>query len=541
MLLKKLSDFYIKNEKIILLTFFLLCFVFSRGPYLNRDVVNPDSVNWHTRSEQFVNGLKYFQLDKTYQHYQPGVTLMWIMGSSIEVVKQLFLNDAPYSRFTFPIYDLIAKITVVTFQLVLSFLAIYLFSRFFDLRKAVLIVLAFSMEPFFIGNSRLVHLDILLSLLLLNGLLLSFWAVKEFSWAKLVISALLFALAFLTKSIGVGGFLFAAGVGGLVILFDLKKTGETTSAAIKKAFKFSGALTIGTIALIFLFWPALWVNFKEVLEFLYYGAFRVGLAKGHNQVFLEDSTRDAGWLFYPVVLLYKTSIFTSLGVLLAAALSLREVFKAKSLNFKKFFNNLSIEHYLLLFYIGYFVVMSVSSKKIDRYAVIMYPMLTLLAVSAYYKLYSFVKTKNHYFIFLNLLIAYSFLLPIFSFYPYYFTYTNPLLGSPKYVHENILAQKPFGVGMYEVRDLIDEKYGSNLNVALIDPKPMAAIYGNENALDVAVVGTRGFDILVLGVNEKMPGKISRGKYEFTHSDSIFINGLEYWRIYVRGAEKTKTP
>lgn len=541
MLLTNLTSLYKKNEKWILVAIFVLFFVSTRFPYLSTDTVNPDSVNWHTRSEQFVNGLKYFQLDKTYQHYQPGVTLMWLMGIPIELVKQLFLNGAPYDQFTFQVYDFVAKIVVVLAQLGLSFVALFLLAKFLDFKKALFVVFAFSLEPFFVGNSRLVHLDILLTLFLFNGLLLSYWLLKQFNWSVFFAASLFFALAFLAKSIGVGGFLYAAGVGGLIIFFANKGLGLNIKASITLFLKYSLGLVVTSLFFIFFLWPALWVDLKEVLEFLYYGAFRVGLAKGHNQVFLQDSTRDAGWLFYPVVMLYKTSIFLSLGVMLKVILSLFALIKDKTLKFRVNLGQLSLESYLLLFYIGYFVVMSVSSKKIDRYAVIMYPMLALLAVDGYYKLYTYAKNKVAYFVGLSAVVLYSYLVPIFAFYPYYFIYTNPLLGSSVYVHENILAQKPFGVGMYEVRDVINTNYGSARKIAMIDPKPMAAIYGKDNVSDIEVVGTRNFDILILGVNEEMPGKVSRGRYEFTHADSVYINGLEYWRIYVRGAEKTKTP
>ncbi|MBI2414968.1 hypothetical protein HYV31_04005 [candidate division WWE3 bacterium] len=557
---------YIKLEKWFFIIFFVVVFLITRLPYLSKDTVNPDSVNWHTRSEQFINGLKYFQLDKTYQHYQPGVTLMWLMGPTIEIVRRLSLDGAVYNEFTFPIYDYVAKIVVVFSQLILSISAMYLFANFFKLRKAFFVVLLFTLEPFFIGNSRLVHLDILMSLLLLNGLILSYWVIKKFNLTRLVIASILFALAFLTKSIGVGGFLYASFVGALLIfLTEIKNDPKNTQLikiSLNKALKYLVLFLFFSFIFIFIFWPALWVNFTEVMGYLYYGAFRVGLAKGHNQIFLEGKTRDAGWLFYPVVMLYKTSIFTSFGVLLNLLLvSPRNLFnKLKHLftpirNFKvsaskiipnvvRIADSFTLEQYLFVFYVGYFVVMSISSKKIDRYAVVMFPMLSILAINGYFKYLMLFKSRM-----LNLvstifvlgLFTYGLIIPSFTFFPYYFTYTNPLLGTPQYVHENILAQKPFGIGMYAVKDLIVEKYGSTRDIALIDPKPMMSIYNKDHVYYVDVVGTRVFDTLILGVNEKMPGKVTKGKFEFIKSDSIYINGLEYWRIYVRGNEKIKTP
>ena len=50
--------------------------------------------------------------------------------------------------------------------------------------KAFLVVMLFSLEPFFVANSRVLHLDVLLTLLLLNGLLLAYMNLKKFSWKK---------------------------------------------------------------------------------------------------------------------------------------------------------------------------------------------------------------------------------------------------------------------------------------------------------------------------------------------------------------------
>lgn len=68
------------NKRYLLISIFAVLFLATRFFGLGSDVVNPDATNWHVRAEQFVVGLKHGQLERTYQHYQPGVTLMWIVG-----------------------------------------------------------------------------------------------------------------------------------------------------------------------------------------------------------------------------------------------------------------------------------------------------------------------------------------------------------------------------------------------------------------------------------------------------------------------------
>ncbi|NBO36898.1 hypothetical protein EBU91_05135 [bacterium] len=78
---------------------FLIVFVLSfliRLPNIGTESINPDAVNWHYRCQQFANGLKYFQLEKTYPHYHPGVTLCWVMLLPTEIYKNLSILRSPH-------------------------------------------------------------------------------------------------------------------------------------------------------------------------------------------------------------------------------------------------------------------------------------------------------------------------------------------------------------------------------------------------------------------------------------------------------------
>ena len=116
--------------------------------------------------------------------------------------------------------------------------------------------------------------------------------------------------------------------------------------------------------------------------------------------------------------------------------------------------------------------------------------------------------------------------PLINFYPFYFIYTNPLFGSPESANK-IIGQKSFGVGIYDLKDIITAKYGEP-RLGFIDTKPMEAIYPNSKVFDIRVNGTNDYDLLVLGINEEMPVDISK---KFVKSSSVYINDLEYWRVY----------
>ena len=63
---------------------------------------------------------------------------------------------------------------------------------------------------------------------------------------------------------------------------------------------------------------------------------------------------------------------------------------------------------------------------------------------------------------------------------------------------------------------------------------MKAIYPNSKVFDVRNYGPSSYNLLVLGINEDMPKKaLESEKYYFRKDYSLWINGLEYWRIYIR--------
>ncbi|MCA9750246.1 MAG: hypothetical protein KC414_14145, partial [Romboutsia sp.] len=137
-----------------------------------------------------------------------------------------------------------------------------------------------------------------------------------------------------------------------------------------------------------------------------------------------------------------------------------------------------------------------------------------------------------YFYLLSSLFAIFVLYPLISFYPYYFTYTSPLFINSNNANR-IIGHKPFGVGIPELKDLIFEKYGEYPNIGFVDTKPMRSIYMNSKIFDIRESGTRRYDILVLAINEDMPENVINGQDNFEYASSLYINGLEYWRIYVK--------
>lgn len=525
MLLKKIT-----KRQFFTLALFLIAFFLVRLPFLGADVINPDGVNWHNRSEQFIVGLKTGQFEKTYQHYHPGVTLTWLVGVPVEIIKQTSSQNQLYTSENYLMFHTVVKYVLVIVHAVLSLVILYFLNVLFQLRKdrlsawsfevSLLIVSLFSLEPFFVGNSRLVHLDVLLSLLLFLALLVLYLALESSKKFYFMLSGVFLALSFLTKSIGVGGLVFALGI---VVLH-----GFLNKVSIKNLLTRVSILLLSFVTTMLVLFPALWVDFIGTLYNIFDEADRIGIRSGHGQIFFEDYSRDPGFLFYFVILLMKLSFVTIMGNVFLLIFSL---IKHLEINLKSY----SLELFLFVFYFGYLLVMMYPSKKLDRYMLPLFPPMALFAILGYYKAYDYFQNKisiRTYFAVLVSAVLLFLVVPLATFYPYYFTYTSPIFGSPKTAN-SIVGQKPFGVGIPELKDFLDANYGENLELGFIDTKPMKTIYGNSRVHDIRVEGTRTYDYLILAINEEFPEKVYEGEYSFEKDSSIFINGLEYWRIYVK--------
>lgn len=525
----------INYKRISILVLFISLFFLVRLPRLGNDAINPDGINWYYRSQQFVNGLKYLQFEKTYQHYHPGVTLMWITGPVIELTKQV-LNTTLIDQYNFYIFHFLVKFSLVVTHAVLSLFVIFFLSKILSFKDSLIITSLFTFEPFFVGNSRLYHMDILFTLFLFLSLIISYYALSKKSLLLSSLGGIFLGFSFLTKSIGIGSTLFVLGYIFLQAILN-KDSKNSIKENIRRNIKYILAIFLSFLLSVFIFFPALWVKPIYYISEIFSEGERIGIRKGHEQILFGESTNNAGLLFYPLVILMKVSPVVLLGVFLSLILWEKEcicnvlnVFKKN--NLKEWF--LSFNGFLTIFYIGYFIVMLLPSKKIDRYMLVEYPYLAFLAFNGYSKLIKKLykrdtkKKINKSIIYLLgiVLVLCFWIYPFYKLFPYYFVYTSPIFGSGKNAN-NIIAQKPFGIGMFDVKEMILDKYGE-VNLGFMDTKPMEAIYPSSKVFDIRVSGSEDYDVVVLASDEKMSDKLSS---KFEKKMVMYINDIEYWSIY----------
>jgi len=506
-----------KTSPLLYIVAFVLLFIFTRVPRLHNDVVSTDAVYWHDRAEKFINALKAGDFKETYQMYHPGVTLMWITGLTSEVYSRVkgISTDEVFSNFVTLHYY--AKLTLVLWQLTLSVYIIYLLSKIFEFKKAIFMVALFSFEPFFVGNSRLLHLDAQISLYILIGLSLSYLNARKFSFLGVVLAGFFFGLATLSKTLFIGGVLFGLFAGGLLSFIN---------NGLKASLKYTLTLLFSFLLTYLLLFPAFWTALGTTLSTIINDSAVVGNKLGHKQIYFGELKRNPGPTFYPVLLLLKLSLVTLVGFILyfwkQFMCFIKKLFtKSIKIDLK----NISFTNFIVIFYFAYFIVITYFSKKVDRYTIPLFPFLGIVAVLGYYSVIYKNKAKL-----LVVIILFSIVYPLFRVFPHYLTYTNPIIGNAD-TGNKIIGQKLFGIGVFDLREFIIEKYGPNTKVSINDPGPLKSIYGENMVYNISEEHPNSYKLMILGPNKKPPPSVVNSGVRFIYKDSIYINGLEFWRIY----------
>jgi 4-amino-4-deoxy-L-arabinose transferase-like glycosyltransferase len=478
-MLSKLS-----NSKLITsLTLFLLALV-PRLPDLGR-FLTADEFLWVDRSRNFLAALtnpawrcttpveawEYAQgLACTLRTGHPGVTTMWT--GSFGLWLRWLLDGRPAALHAYVVgvstnpldAGFVAPERLGTVLITSAWVvAVYwLARRLFGGPVALITALLLALDPFHIALSRVIHHDALgTTFMTLSALTALIYWGQQPGRKWLLLSGALGGLGFLSKSPAMFLMPFVAGV-GLWFFWQQRRGGQPGNRPPLPAglliLILDGLLWFAAaIAVVFALWPAMWVIPRETVETVFFIGSKYatgGHAKGNY--FWGVISNDPGWLFYPVTWLYRASPPVLVGVAVALALWAKQLIawrqkKNDSRATSSFIlHPSSFPHYLpliLFFLAGFYLLMTIGEKKQDRYFLPAYPWLTMIAaygLVAIFKsqiangklpsqkspvsyLQSLIFNPNPLKWLLCIVLLVNGAL-VYSNYPYYFTYYNPLLG-----------------------------------------------------------------------------------------------------------------
>ncbi len=423
--------------------------------------LNVDEVLWISRGARFFKNLFDGNLAETFLRHHPGVTNMWLNGSGMILncwLDKLFpglLNMNPSSNLNTCLNTIIPGSIPINLYVIPRLLqavitsacmvGIYIFAKQLLGRPAALAAISLLLlEPFFLSYQRLITTDALqtdFSVLALLLFLLYLRGDGDRKW--LVASGVFMGLATAAK---IPTLFLLPGVIIWIVLIELGLWRTSFSPRGWKRQIIDLMLWSMTLcAVIVLMWPALWVaplqTFGKLFEGLEEEADKGGL------FFLGQVTDSLGLTFYPLVLAYRLSPAMQAGLL--ACLVILFIPKLRCA-YRKIPELIA----LLLISLCVLVFLSTINRKYDRYFLLAWPELALLAGVGWTTMGAWVKhwgasrqprLYDHWVgrwrtnrgVKTGILLALAQIVVLLPHYPYYLTYYNPLFGGSRTV-QNLL-------------------------------------------------------------------------------------------------------
>lgn len=535
--------------KLLGVTLILLVILVPRILALDQ-FVTPDEPSWLSRSANFYYALGQGDYASTYQKEHPGVTTMWAgvagfltrfpgyRSSELGQLSSSELDDYLRKNARVPPLDILqaSRFFIVlgnTFVLVLGFLYA---QRLIGTPAAILGFLLIAFDPFHLALTRILHTDGSLSSLLFLSLLAFLNYMHRRKVFDLLVSGVAAGLGWLTKSPG----FFIIPVVGLITLMDLVKndiTDEDTRLP-RRLWGYLWPLLIWALVGVLVFallWPVMWVAPLGTLATVF-GQAQQYAEEGHSSpIFFNGTITESGDLgirffyFYPLTYLWRTTPVVLIG-LLVAIISFSK--KLEPLNRPQ--TRLTVAG-LFLFVIIFSVLMTLGTKKTDRYLLPVYAPLDLIAAIGWVSLASWFNKKiNHSalrygpYLILVVIVGLQMYWSLRT-YPYYFTYYNPLMGGSSKAPE--VMQIGWGEGIDQAARYLNNKPNAeNLRVGSWYSTSSFSYFfaGRAQPLntdaDYAVVYIHQWQ---RNTPKQFLDQLSGKVPEHT----IWINGLEYVRIY----------
>jgi hypothetical protein len=446
--------------------------------------VTLDEPSWLSQGANFYYALGQREFQNTVYEYQPAVTTMWIISAAMLVYFPEYrgfgqgyldyekgrLDPFMVQHGQDPLALLqIARLLQVLLVVALFALLYYLLQRLIPKLPAAFMVLVASFDPFFLGQSRLLDHEAMLSLFVIVSLLaFVVYLSQGRKFIFLLTSGVAAALAQLTKSSAIA-MLATVGVLLLVQIFQERQNGFL-KAFIDNAKIFFLWFVVLTVSY-FIFWPGMWVAPGKMLYQVYGNAFSYAF-QGARLTVTEElevsqfnlNTNLAGIWELVKILLSRTTPLTWLGVLFGFALPFpprRELIRP----------NRQLFALLLTTALAFILLIGIAQgRNSPHYILSSYLALNLLAGLGWFRLLEWLGDRftpgNNRLQYAGLFLVLSFQVwSAISYYPYYFTYRNPITYSLGVNKE--FPQFPYGEGLEFAAQYLAELPNAKDSTALV--------------------------------------------------------------------------
>lgn len=444
---------YHRLLQVLSLAVILLALVIPRVVDLDQ-FVTPDEPKWLHRSANFLTALVQNDYEHTFQREHPGVTIMWAGAAGFLLRYPQFIRFGPeqldrigdFHRFLKnkgmdPVVALESGRMFIVLGIVVSLLLAFWYAKkVFGIGIALLGFLFVALNPFSIALARLLHLDGLVSALMLLSLLaLMAYLNRGRRFMDLIVSAIAAGLSWLTKSPA----LFLLPFFGLLILVELFRSWRCEKKSLKgsiwmalKSLMIWSGIAVITFTI---FFPAMWVDPLNTINKIFVQALLYATEGHESDIYFNGHIYQGGVqnrLFYPINYLWRATPLTILGLLLLVL----SFIMRRRIHFQRELQKSALV--LVLFVLLYTAFMTLGAKKFDRYLLPVFAPLDILSavgwVTILTSIYQLLRNRLSRTAQLRFVVISSGLL-LFTAYiwqswdvmrtaPYYLSYYNPLMG-----------------------------------------------------------------------------------------------------------------
>jgi hypothetical protein len=519
-----------------------------------------DEPAWLIFSSNFYYALGQRDFDKTVYDYHPAVTTMWIITAGILTyfpeyrglgqgyIEKYRDYDQIFASFYKSPLELLKRSRLIS-VIINSFLLMIAFGFLYYLYGnaiawAATLLIAF--DPYFLGHSRLLNHEAMMSLFLLVSLLavMVFIEIKP-HWIFWVISSISAGLALLTKSPSI---IVIPMVGFMLCVNYIGQWRKQRQLGLWSGYFKWMLLFIGILCLTFVIvWPGMWVApgkmlygvFGNALSYAFQGS-RLNVANGLNPG--QFSLDSAGITTYFASLLWRTTPVTWLGAFFACI----GLFAKDNSTFKPLVKR-SIIYFGFLAALFVMMFGIAKGRNSPHYILMSFVCLEVIAgiglAGAIRWVGERVKPAKQGWVMIVLVTC---LLGIhvasgISEFPYYYTYLNPLM---KFIFKDN-PNAGYGEGLEKAGEYLSNKPDANALTAIswFGYGPFSYYFSGQsihmpptNVMDPSLLENikRSNYLVVYDIYQKrlhMPGLLMDAVNGITPETVIKIDGYDYVSIY----------
>ena len=436
-----------QNSKLFWLQLFLIIILafLPRINGLNDFYTIDEGYHWPGRVERFSDGLANRDWAATNQTGHPGVTTMWLGALGRQIAFARGMSDPGWAGGGAD-YLAMLRLPLACMNALAVLVGFLFLRRLFPEGVAFLAAVLWASSPFSIAHSRILHLDALLSsfmtlsilALLLQGQRPSAFITQPTTF---ILSACFGGLALITKA---PSLILLPFVG--IVLYTQQRRTQNAELKTQNSIQYwlppilitRYLLWLG-IALLtaWLLWPAMWVDpggsvssiMREIID-------NGGQPHHSGNYFLGQPLGDPGPLFYPAVVVLRSTPLSLIGLLVALGTTGWQLLRRD----RRVPANMIA---LLAFYLLFGILLTMEAKKLDRYLLPIWPGMEIMAAYGLWTLWQALKARfdkqiTRFFslrfsvfsldklLLVAILLLQSWQLSRYA--PYYMAYYNPLAG-----------------------------------------------------------------------------------------------------------------